>query len=163
MKHIVKIICAICISLSVHSRAAEPAVGSAMPKLSELLPKSALPKTSGKVVLVDFWASWCAPCKASFSTMAKLHERYAAQGLVIIAIGVDEEADKYQAFAAKHPVGFTLVHDARQTAASFFNPPTMPTSYLIDRSGRIQHIHKGFDGAKTEAQYIQEIEELLRQ
>lgn len=163
MKHLVKIISVICLSLSIHALAAEPTVGSALPKLSELLPGAALPKTTGKVVLVDFWASWCAPCKASFTTMAKLHDKYAAQGLVIIGIGVDEEADKYQAFAAKHPVGFTLVHDVKQTAAAFFNPPTMPTSYLIDRSGKIQHIHKGFKGAKTEAEYIHEIEELLRQ
>jgi peroxiredoxin len=55
------------------------------------------------------------------------------------------------------------VHDVKQTAVGFFNPPTMPSSYLVDRSGKIRHIHKGFKGAKSEAEYIQEIEALLAQ
>ena len=154
---IVSLISFSCFSL----KAAEPAIGSALPSLSGLLPGAKLPKTTGKVVLVDFWASWCAPCKASFPTMARLHQKYAAKGLVIIGIGVDDDIKDYQSFVSKYPVGFTLVHDAKQTAAGFFNPPTMPTSYLIDRSGKITHIHKGFKGAKTETEYTQEIESLL--
>jgi thiol-disulfide isomerase/thioredoxin len=156
------ILSAICLSFTPAS-AAEPAVGTSLPSLSTLLPGSSLPKTSGKVILVDFWASWCAPCKASFVTMARLHQKYASRGLVIIGIGVDETAKDFQAFAAKHPVGFTLAHDSKQQAAAFFNPPTMPSSYLVDRSGKIRHIHKGFKGAKTEAEYTKEIEELLGQ
>ena len=151
---IVSLISFSCFSL----KAAEPAIGSPLPSLSGLLPGAKLPKTAGKVVLVDFWASWCAPCKASFPTMARLHQKYAAKGLVIIGIGVDDDIKDYQSFVAKYPVGFTLVHDAKQAVAGFFNPPTMPTSYLIDRSGKITHIHKGFKGAKTETEYTQEIE-----
>jgi thiol-disulfide isomerase/thioredoxin len=142
---------------------ADSSVGSSLPSLSNLLPGAALPKTSGKVVLVDFWASWCAPCKASFPSLQRLHEKYAAKGLVIIGVGVDEEVKDYQAFAAKHPVGFPLVHDAKQGAAAFFNPPTMPSSYLVDRQGKIRFIHSGFKGAKTEAEYTKEIEQLLAQ
>jgi thiol-disulfide isomerase/thioredoxin len=162
MKFIIRIISIACLSLPL-AHSAEPAVGSALPSLSGLLPGGTLPKTSGKVVLVDFWASWCAPCKASFVTMAKLHQKYAAKGLVIIGIGVDDESKDYAAFVANHKVGFTLVHDVKQTAVGFFNPPTMPSSYLVDRSGKIRHIHKGFKGAKSEAEYIQEIEALLAQ
>ncbi len=163
MKHIIiSIISAACLSLA-QGASAEPAPGSALPNLSGLLPGAALPKTAGKVVLVDFWASWCAPCKSSFVTLARLHQKYAAKGLVIIGIGVDEEAEKFQAFAAKNKVGFTLVHDSGQKAAAFFNPPTMPSSYLVDRSGKIRHLHQGFKGEKTEAEYIKEIEELLAQ
>ncbi|TDU66167.1 thiol-disulfide isomerase/thioredoxin [Prosthecobacter fusiformis] len=160
MKYIISLVITVCFSLTMIV-AGEPAVGSALPDLGSLLPGSALPKTAGKVVLVDFWASWCAPCKASFATMSRLHQKYAAQGLVIIGIGVDEEKEKFLSFAAKQQPGFTLVHDAGQAAAGFFNPPTMPTSYLVDRSGKIRHIHKGFKGAKTEAEYTAEIEELL--
>lgn len=160
--NLITIISAICLGLTMVA-GAEPAVGSPLPNFSGLLPGAALPKTSGKVVLVDFWASWCAPCRASFPVMSRLQAKYAAKGLVIIGIGVDEEAEKYQAFAAKNKVGFTLVHDAKQKAAAFFNPPTMPTSYLIDRSGIIRHIHQGFKGAKTEAEYTKEIEALLGQ
>jgi thiol-disulfide isomerase/thioredoxin len=160
MKNIIKLLIAGCLSLSLTS-AGQPAVGAAMPKLSGLLPGAALPNTSGKVVLVDFWASWCGPCKASFPSMERLQQKYSAKGLVIIGIGVDEDAAKYQAFAAKNKVNFTLVHDAQHKAAGFFNPPTMPSSYLVDRTGKIRYIHQGFKGAKTEAEYAKEIEQLL--
>lgn len=141
--------------------AAEPTVGSTAPALGGLLPGSSLPKTSGKVVLVDFWASWCAPCQASFATLSRLHQKYSSKGLVIVGIGVDEEAEAYQTFAQKNRPPFTLVHDSRQKAVEFFNPPTMPSSYMVDRKGVIRHIHKGFKGAKTEAEYVAEIEALL--
>ncbi|HYF37129.1 MAG TPA: TlpA disulfide reductase family protein [Prosthecobacter sp.] len=160
MKSILTLIAACCLGLT-SVMAAEPAVGSALPNLGSLLPGAALPKTAGKVVLVDFWASWCAPCKASFPAMTRLQAKYASRGLVIIGIGVDEEAEKFQSFAARNKVNFTLVHDAKQKAAAFFNPPTMPTSYLVDRNGKIRYIHQGFRGAKTEAEYVKEIESLL--
>lgn len=162
MKHILPLITALCLSLPVLSNA-EPAVGSPLPDLHSLLPGATVPKTAGKVVLVDFWASWCAPCKASFATMARLQEKYASRGLVIIGIGVDDEASAFQAFAAKQKAGFPLIHDSKHQAAAYFNPPTMPTSYLVDRSGKIRHVHQGFKGAKTEAEYIAEIETLLGQ
>ena len=87
MKTILTILACSTLALS----AAEPAkVGQSMPKLSQLLPGATLPNTSGKVVLVDFWASWCGPCKASFPALNRLHEKYASKGLVIIGVGVDE-------------------------------------------------------------------------
>lgn len=159
MKHIL-LLAITCLSLSAVT-AAEPKVGAALPALSGLLPGASLPKTSGKVVLVDFWASWCAPCKASFSAMARLHQKYASKGLVIVGIGVDDEAADYQGFVAKNKVAFALAHDTQHKAAEFFNPPTMPSSYLVDRKGVIRHIHKGFKAGKTEAEYTAEIEALL--
>jgi thiol-disulfide isomerase/thioredoxin len=141
---------------------AEPAkVGQNMPKLQQLLPGGKLPATAGKVVLVDFWASWCGPCKASFPVLNKLHDTYASKGLVIIGIGVDEEEAKYKSFASKMGARFPLVHDSQHKAAAFFNPPSMPTSFIVDRKGVIRHVHTGFRGAKTEAEYISEIEALL--
>jgi len=149
------------ICLSVSLAAVEPKVGVPLPVLSGLLPGAALPKTTGKVTLVDFWASWCAPCKASFVTLSRLHQKYASKGLVIIGIGVDDEETDFQGFASKNKAPFTLIHDSQHKAADFFNPPTMPSSYLVDRKGVIRYIHKGFKGAKTEAEYIAEIEVLL--
>lgn len=136
-------------------------VGEALPKLAPLLPGAALPNTKGKVVLVDFWASWCGPCKASFPALNRLQEKYAAKGLVIIGVGVDDDAAKHQTFATAMKPKFTLAHDSTHKAAAFFNPPSMPTSYLVDRKGIIRHVHSGFRGAKTEAEYVAEIEALL--
>jgi thiol-disulfide isomerase/thioredoxin len=143
--------------------AAESAkVGQQMPKLQQLLPGGNIPATAGKVVLVDFWASWCAPCKASFPVLNKLHDAYAAKGLVVIGIGVDEDEAKYKAFASKMGAKFPLVHDSQHKAAGFFNPQSMPTSFIVDRKGVIRHVHTGFRGAKTEAEYTSEIEALLK-
>lgn len=136
-------------------------VGQQLPKLPQLLPGASLPNTSGKVVLVDFWASWCGPCKASFPAFNRLHDTYAAKGLVILGVGVDDDAAKYKEFAGKMGAKFTLAHDSAHKAADFFSPPSMPTSYLTDRKGVIRYIHTGYRGAKTEAEYVTEIEALL--
>jgi thiol-disulfide isomerase/thioredoxin len=142
--------------------AAESAkVGQPLPKLSALLPGAKLPDTRGKVVVVDFWASWCGPCKASFPAFNRLHAKYAAKGLVVIGIGVDDDPAKHRAFAARMGAKFPLVHDAAHQAAARFRPPTMPTSYIADRQGVIRHVHGGFMGAKTEAELEKEIQTLL--
>jgi thiol-disulfide isomerase/thioredoxin len=144
------------------SIAAESAkVGQTMPSLSKLVPGASVPNTSGKIVLVDFWASWCGPCKASFPALNRIHEKYASKGVVIVGVGVDDEEAKYKAFAGKMGAKFALVHDSAHKAAGFFNPPSMPTSYLTDRKGVIRYVHTGFRGAKTEAEYVAEIEALL--
>lgn len=158
MKTIVTILACSALALS----AAEPAkVGQSMPKLSQLLPGSTLPNTSGKVVLVDFWASWCGPCKASFPALNRLHDKYASKGLVIIGVGVDDDAAKYKEFSGKMGAKFSIAHDSAHKAADFFGPPSMPSSYLTDRKGVIRYVHTGFRGAKTEAEYTTEIEALL--
>ncbi len=135
--------------------------GQSMPKLSQLLPGSSVPNTAGKVVLVDFWASWCGPCKMSFPCLNNLQTKYGSKGLVIIGVGVDDDAAKYKAFADKMKVSFSVVHDSSHQAAAFFSPTTMPSSYLVDRKGVIRHIHTGFKGSKTEEEYTTEIEALL--
>jgi thiol-disulfide isomerase/thioredoxin len=158
LKHLV-----IAAALLVFSQAGaeDPTAGSPLPELQSLLPGARLPDTAGKVVLVDFWASWCEPCRASFPALQRLHQKYAARGLVVVGIGVDEEADAFQAFAKRQRVGFSLVHDAGQKAVARFNPATMPTSYLVDRKGKIRHVHRGFQAGGTEAEYVREIEALL--
>lgn len=154
-------IAALAASALVSSAAETAKVGQSLPKLSQLLPGAKVPDTSGKVVLVDFWASWCGPCKASFPVLNKLHDKYSSKGLVIIGVGVDDDAAKYKAFADKMGAKFPLVHDAQHKAAAFFNPTTMPSSFITDRKGVIRHVHTGFHPSKTEAQYTAEIEALL--
>ncbi|HVJ45713.1 MAG TPA: TlpA disulfide reductase family protein [Luteolibacter sp.] len=136
-------------------------VGQAAPKLSTLV-GGKTPDTAGKVVIVDFWASWCGPCKASFPAFNRLHDKYASKGVVIIGVGVDDDAAKHAAFVGKTGAKFTTVHDKDKKAATVFAPPAMPTTYIIDRKGVIRHVHEGFKGAKTEAAYAAEIEALLK-
>ena len=143
------------------STAATVEVGRPMPKLSNLVPGAKVPNTSGKIILIDFWASWCGPCRKSFPILNELHQKYGPRGLVIIGISVDEKEADYRKFVSKMKASFPLIHDSAHKAAAAFNLPAMPMSYIIDRKGIVRHIHKGFSGAKTRAKYITEIEALL--
>jgi thiol-disulfide isomerase/thioredoxin len=144
---------------------AEIKVGDAFPPLASAglsaLVGGELPATAGKIVLVDFWASWCAPCKASFPMMAKLHRDYTGRGLVIAAIGVDEKPAAALAFARKLAPPFATLHDREQKLVRQVVVPAMPTSYLIGRDGRVRFIHQGFHGDSTDRELRKQIEALL--
>ena len=146
---------AVCLSAQVAPGAAFPPLGSAG------LTGGPLPATAGKVVIVDFWASWCAPCKASFPSYSKLQAQYAARGLVIVAVSVDESADAYAAFVARMKPGFATLLDSKHALVAAVQVPTMPTSYLLDRGGRVRFVHAGFRGDRTVAELTTEIEALL--
>ncbi len=144
---------------------AEIKVGDSFPALvsTELAPLAggAIPATKDKVVLVDFWASWCGPCKASFPMMAKLQRDYAARGLVIVAVGVDEKPADAVTFVKKLAPNFPTVHDRAQKLVARVVAPSMPTSYLVGRDGRVRFRHEGYHGDVTERELRKEIEALL--
>lgn len=142
---------------------AETKVGDAFPPLAGLAPlgNTQVPATAGKVVLVDFWASWCAPCKASFPMMAQLHKDFAPRGLVVLAVSVDEKPAAAVAFARKLAPPFATLHDGEQTLVKQVAVPTMPTSYLLGRDGRVRFVHRGFQGDSTDRELRKQIELLL--
>ena len=113
-----------------------------------------LDKLKGRVLYVDFWASWCGPCKQSFPWMNEMHAKYAAKGLEIIAINVDAKAADAERFLASAPAKFTVAFDAKGVTPKEFNVKAMPTSYLVDRVGKVTLVHAGFrdsDRATLEA------------
>lgn len=136
--------------------------GDVFPDLAQFKLEGKLPDTKGKVVLVDFFASWCEPCKASFPAMEELHKQYGPRGLVIIAVNVDEDKADMNAFLKKNPVTFAVVRDGGQKLVSKAGIATMPTSFLMGADGRIHSVHSGFKGDETKKKYQQEIEALLK-
>ncbi len=141
--------------------AAELPVGAPFPALASSALTGSLPVTAGHVTVVDFWASWCAPCRASFPVYSQLHDDYAARELVILGVGVDDTAPAYAGFVAKMHPRFPTVHDAHHLLVAQVDVPTMPTCYLLDRAGRVRFVHAGFHGRASEAELRREIELLL--
>ena len=103
-----------------------------------------LASLKGKVVYVDFWASWCGPCKQSFPFMNDLQAKYKAQGFEIVAVNLDAKRDDADKFLSEVPAQFTVAFDAKGESAKRFDVRGMPSSYLIGRDGRIVAGHKGF-------------------
>lgn len=93
---------------------------------------------SGKPVLIDFWATWCAPCVSAMPRLQKLHQRHAPKGFAVVGISIDEEKDTAKKFLAKRPVAYPVYLDATKTPAwSVFHVRSVPAAFLVDGQGRI--------------------------
>lgn len=147
--------------LAVTTPAATPKAGDAFPDLSRFSLEGTLPDTHDKVVIVDFFASWCEPCRESFPALEELKQKYGDR-LVIIAVNLDKKKSDLEEFLKKHPVTFTIVRDAANKLVSEVKIPTMPSSFVLDRTGKVHSFHRGFKGAETKKQYAVEIESLLK-
>ena len=149
--------CAVCLCLR-----AEVRVGDPFPSLNALDPVGVeLPARAGKVILVDFWASWCAPCKESFSSYAQLQTEYRSRGLVIVAVSVDEKQSAFEAFVKRFNPPFVVLRDRGQQLVRKVSVPAMPTCYLLGRDGRVRFVHQGFRGVETDRAIRQETDLLL--
>jgi len=98
----------------------------------------------GRVVYLDFWASWCAPCRESFPWMNRLQAELGREGLTVIAVNVDRDRADAEQFLRSHPAQFRIVYDPEGLLPEKFGVRGMPTSFLIDRSGRVEARHEGF-------------------
>ena len=133
----------------------QPAPQFTLPTLLQDQPTS-LKQYAGKVVYLDFWASWCAPCRTSFPLLAKLHEKLKAQGFEVVGINLDENKANAEKFLKEFPVGFTVLRDTKGEWADQFVVESMPTSFIIDKQGVVQNIHHGFTSGD-----IKELEEKI--
>jgi peroxiredoxin len=151
------------LGLLVHaSGVAALAPGAKMPEigLAALSGKGVDVALTGKVVIVDFWATWCAPCRESMPELEKLYKKYAAQGLTVVGVSVDKEPGVIKPFLEKLQVTFPIVHDAAHSIADKFAPPRMPSSYVIDRKGVVRYVHGGYHPGDVAA-LEKELQELL--
>jgi len=142
---------------------ADWAEGDPLPGLETFGLEGALPALEGKVVLVDFWASWCGPCRKSFPAFSTLHESYSDRGLVILAVSVDDKREAMETFLESRTPPFAVVRDAKSTCVADAGIEAMPTSFLVDREGIIRFTHAGYHGEQTDAALKREIELLLKE
>ena len=107
----------------------------------------------GKVVYLDFWASWCGPCKQSFPWMNAMQSKYGTQGLQVVSVNVDAKRDAAAKFLVSNPASFVVAFDPQGRTPGLYAVKAMPSSYLIGRDGRIILLHRGYapeDGAALE-------------
>lgn len=113
----------------------------------------------GKVVYLDFWASWCKPCKKSFPVLNDFHNKYQAQDFVVIAINLDENKHNALAFLKAHPVDYAVLYDQAAIVAEKYDVQAMPSSFFIDKKGVIRLAHQGY--VKSDNAKIQKVIEML--
>jgi peroxiredoxin len=115
----------------------------------------------GKLLYIDFWASWCGPCKQSFPWMNEVSQKYKSQGFELLAISVDKKIEDAKAFERVSRVSFDIAYDTQGVSPKAYEIKTMPTSFLIGRDGRVLRVHSGFhpkDRIELEALIKSELE-----
>ena len=117
-----------------------------------------LENLKGKVVYLDFWASWCDPCRKSFPWMNDMHSRYDSDEFIIVAVNLDTSKTDATKFLQKVPASFNVAYDPDGNVAEKYQLKAMPSSYLIDKRGNLVFAHKGYREGDTT-----EIEEKIRQ
>ncbi|EDY83806.1 Redoxin superfamily [Verrucomicrobiia bacterium DG1235] len=145
------------------SALAEWEEGGELPDLSAYGLEGSLPGIEGKVTYVDFWASWCAPCKASFPEMERIYLENEDAGFQVLAVSVDSTQKAMQRFLDRAKPSFAIVWDREQKLVADAGIEVMPTSFLVDAKGIIRKVHYGWRGGETAAELEREIAKLLEE
>jgi peroxiredoxin len=122
-------------------------------KLSEL---------RGQVVMVNFWASWCGPCRQEMPLLEQLYQRYQPMGFTLLGVNVEEDSSAANKVLKEIPVSFPILYDSRNSVSESYQVRAMPSTFLIDRDGNIRYLHKGYQPG-YEQDYQQQIRELVRE
>ncbi|HVG05142.1 MAG TPA: TlpA disulfide reductase family protein [Burkholderiaceae bacterium] len=141
-----KAIALILSALALSAGASAQEVGSRAPGFDLVgTPKQVrLADMKGQVVYVDFWASWCAPCKQSFPWMNEMQAKYGPRGFNVVGINVDQKREDAEKFLAGTPAKFAVAYDTNGKVAEVYQPKGMPTSFLIGADGKVRAVHIGF-------------------
>jgi len=135
------------------------APGFSLPSLKGA--RVSLASLKGKVVLLDFWAQWCEPCKKELPELEKLSKQYAGK-LVILGVNIDKSRDNAVKLARELGLSFEVLLDPSGLVAGQYDLPKMPTSYLIDKKGIVRFVHEGFEGSSDVERLKQELDVLTR-
>ena len=120
-----------------------------------------LEELRGQVVLINFWASWCGPCRQEMPILQKIHQRYEPLGFTVLGVNVDEVPEKARKIAARLTLDFPLLLDSDQAVSGNYNVNAMPFTVLVDRDGIVHYIHRGYKPG-DEAHYVNQLKPLLR-
>jgi thiol-disulfide isomerase/thioredoxin len=122
-------------------------------KLSEL---------KGEVVMVNFWASWCGPCREEMPKLEQMYKRYQSRGLTVIGVNVEQDARVAERMLNDIPVSFPILFDPHNKVGELYGINVMPSTFLLDRDGTVRYLHRGYQPG-YEADYQRQIRELIRE
>jgi peroxiredoxin len=125
-------------------------------------PNLRLQEQRGRVVMINFWATWCGPCRVEMPHLSRLYEKYRGSGFTVLAVNIDEDPHKAAGLAKQLGMRFPVLLDTEKKVSRLYDLSTMPSTVLVDRDGRVRYVHRGYrDG--YEDTYDKQIRELLRE
>jgi len=121
-----------------------------------------LSELKGEVVMINFWASWCGPCRQEMPELAAIQAKYEDLGFTILGVNVEEDPTKANEMLAKDPVNFPILYDTDNKVTKLFRVDAMPSTVLVDRDGNMRYLHKGYKPGYEDA-YAAQVRKLVRE
>jgi peroxiredoxin len=155
----------LCLALPLASTAAAIAPGAAAPEFQ--LPAAAgsavgLADLKGQVVLLNFWASWCGPCRQEMPLLDQLYRKYRAAGFTLLGVNVEPKSDDAASFLKSTPVSFPILFDRDSKVSKLYEVSGMPSTVILDRKGNVRYVHHGYKPG-DEGEYLDQIRALMRE
>ena len=151
-----------CLSLSAATGSGAPAAAPEFRLASRAGGEIALSELRGQVVMINFWASWCGPCRQEFPALDEMYRKYKPMGFTMVGINVESEKSDAERFLGMRPVSFPILFDPDNKVSGNYGVSAMPTTVLVDRQGRLRWQHRAYKPG-DEAKYIEQIRAMLRE
>ena len=158
--------------LRVTALAATLAVSSLVGASASLAPTFALPsrggdtvtldKLKGQVVMINFWASWCGPCRTEMPLLDQMYKRYSALGFTLLGVNVESDSKDAEKLLQQMPVSFPVLFDKENKVSKLYEVNAMPSTVFIDRKGNVRYLHRGYKNG-DESEYLNQIRALLKE
>ena len=124
-------------------------------------PNMRLQEQRGRVVMINFWATWCGPCRQEMPHLNRLYQKYGASGFVLLSVNVDDDTRNAADVAAKLGVTFPVLWDTDKKVSRLYDLATMPSTVLVDRDGKVRYVHRGYLNGYEDT-YEKQVRELLK-
>jgi peroxiredoxin len=121
-----------------------------------------LSELRGEVVLINFWASWCGPCRQEMPILSELHDKYKAMGFTVLGVNVEENSSAARKLLKDMPVSFPVLFDNDSSVSKQYDVAAMPSTVLVDRNGDMRYLHKGYKPG-LENTYVEQVRNLIRE
>jgi thiol-disulfide isomerase/thioredoxin len=121
-----------------------------------------LAQYQGQVVMINFWASWCGPCRTEMPLLDSIYRKYKPMGFTLIGVNVEPDRTAAEAWLKQTPVTFPVLFDAKSVVSTLYSVPGMPTTVFIDRKGNVRTLHQGYKPG-DENEYLDQIRALIRE